>query len=467
VTAVSLSPVDFKAASSPRNFGAKARPDSGFQEELNSAFPSGRASESSSGSRDALQNAGKRDERKPTLREPEEARSRREEEPKSVEVPAAAVPAEAPKPELTGEIGLDCGECETEEEAPAAGSTPFLKEAGGAPGLDATPSPPQAPAVAPTLADTREPASPVQDTVQKTTASPAFVRLESPLEGGGPGPLSEPAPPETGELAFALRLKDAARAPDSESRNSEALKAKSQPVAAAVENDGRNSKEAKDAKEVEVKDAKEIEVKGAPQAAERSPKETPLGAAPRAASPSATEGLPQAAAPAGPVYHVDSARPPAAPARGAVEALRNAEGAAAKAPAAEPAPARDLSFRLERNQGTGSPVTVRFAERGGEVRVAVRSADETVAHTLRNGLDGLVRGLDGQGFQTERWFAPQSASSNPPGENGNGREGNLSRERDAGGRQGREQEGGRERESSGDREPGRPAWLEELERTRA
>jgi hypothetical protein len=147
--------------------------------------------------------------------------------------------------------------------------------------------------------------------------------------------------------------------------------------------------------------------------------------------------------------------------------LRNAEGAAAKAPAAEPAPARDLSFRLERNQGTGSPVTVRFAERGGEVRVAVRSADETVAHTLRNGLDGLVRGLDGQGFQTERWFAPQSASSNPPGENGNGREGNLSRERDAGGRQGREQEGGRERESSGDREPGRPAWLEELERTRA
>ncbi len=159
------------------------------------------------------------------------------------------------------------------------------------------------------------------------------------------------------------------------------------------------------------------------------------------------------------------------PVRTGAEALRNTEIPATRTPSAPAAPARELSFRLERNQGVDSPVTVRFAERGGEIHVAVRSADEAVAKSLRSDLDGLAKRLEGHGLQTDRWTPPQALASNL-GQAGEGqpKDGDLSRQRDPNGRQGQGQNGqgepDRDRSGSGDQRQSRPRWLEELEKSR-
>jgi hypothetical protein len=117
----------------------------------------------------------------------------------------------------------------------------------------------------------------------------------------------------------------------------------------------------------------------------------------------------------------DDPTPPAPPASDAepVKGVEGQEGTPAS-------PARDIQLQL--TQGD-QRVDVRLSERGGEVRVAVRTPDTQLAGALRDQLPRLSAQLEQTGFRTETWHPaiseapsgqdrrmPSTQSfSNPPG----------------------------------------------------
>lgn len=68
---------------------------------------------------------------------------------------------------------------------------------------------------------------------------------------------------------------------------------------------------------------------------------------------------------------------------------------------------REVSLRLD-GAATG-PVDVQFADRAGQVQVAVRTADQDLAKSLQGNLGDLVGRLEDKGFKTEAW-TPAAAS---------------------------------------------------------
>jgi hypothetical protein len=83
-------------------------------------------------------------------------------------------------------------------------------------------------------------------------------------------------------------------------------------------------------------------------------------------------------------------------------------------------PVRDLSVRLTADS---QHIDVRLTDRGGELHVAVRSADPVLSTDLRSRLDELVGGLDKSGFRAEAWHSgdaqhgpvtPVSSTSDQP-----------------------------------------------------
>ena len=118
-------------------------------------------------------------------------------------------------------------------------------------------------------------------------------------------------------------------------------------------------------------------------------------------------------------------------------------------------PAHNISLRLAGDHG--SALEVRVIDRGGEVRVAVRSTDTAVAETVRAGLPELVERLGQRGFETEVWrpaaIRPSSGSET--------RSNQESPDGGAFGRGGEENRGAHE-QRQGQRE-NKPAWLEELD----
>ncbi|MSV30265.1 MAG: hypothetical protein EXQ52_16215 [Bryobacterales bacterium] len=509
MTAASLSPVNFRADSSGSKIGAasKTGQDFGFRKEFESAMPADHAPEPEPQPRDTSLKGRKPSERPDT----KVAKRAAEDEAKPVLAGQTTVEPETAKPSLSREIGQDGTEAEASEnvtgEVPdsSAATAPLLEgprnSLTGAPGLTGGSVSPLALAVPLTPVKANAGARTGAETASPPEAGPAEVgkawAISAPiLQEAAPGTelasarddmpssASSPATAADGSVAFALRLKtvhgprvdeSAAQAPE-ESGLSRTVDVKNHPGS-------QNPKPAK-------ADAMGEEGRRLGSAPER-----PSGLAATAAG-AATEpaeispGLP-AATDAGQRPAAESQTPVASasrapespirvspskaegPVRTAAEALRNSDVAVPHARGASTEPARELSFRLERNQGIDSAVTVKIAERGGEVRVAVRSADETVANSLRNNLDGLIRGLDGHGFQTERWVPPQALASNLSGQpdQGQPRDQDLSRQRDPDSRQEARQDGqgerGRNGSGSGDQRQSRPRWLEELERMRA
>lgn len=98
-------------------------------------------------------------------------------------------------------------------------------------------------------------------------------------------------------------------------------------------------------------------------------------------------------------------RAPAAPAPSATEALRTSEPAAPSR-MQNPAPAQQIAVRIAPPQAPS--VDVHLTERGGQVHVAVRTADGGLQTALRQDLGTLVSSLERSGFRTET-FTPREA----------------------------------------------------------
>ena len=118
-------------------------------------------------------------------------------------------------------------------------------------------------------------------------------------------------------------------------------------------------------------------------------------------------------------------------------------------------PAHNISLRIAGDNN--SALEVRVIDRGGELRVAVRSPDTAVAETVRAGLPELVERLGQRGFETEVW-RPAAVRLTDGSETRSRQE---SPDGGAFGRSGEQNRGGQEQ-----RHPPRenkPAWLEELD----
>ena len=506
VTAASLSPVNFKADSygSKIAAGSKAGQDGGFRNEFESAMPSDHPAMPTPQPRDASPKGRKVSDRPDTR----PAKRAAEDEAKPALAAQTAVEQETVKPSLSHELGQDCPEGEPSENATpeVADSSSLTAPLPEGPPNSITGLPdltggsvlplPHALLVTPVKGKAgteAETASPVKARAAGVGEARAISTRTSPeaapgtdlasTRGGMPSSSSLPAMSTAGDVAFALRLRtaDGARvdstvpAPD-ESGVPRTVEIKNQ----TVRQDPKPAKPDATGEEGQ-QSASPLEPRSklAPTVGEATiePADTRFGlhvatdVGQRPAAESQAPVVHAARAPEGPVRLSPSVADGAV--RTAAEALRNSDVSAPHAPRASTEPARELSFRLERNHGVDSAVTVKIGERGGEVRVAVRSADETVANSLRSNLDGLIRGLDGHGFQTDRWVPPQALASNLSGQpdQGQPREQDPSQQTDSNSHHESRQDGhgerGRDRSGSGDQRQSRPRWLEELERMRA
>jgi hypothetical protein len=140
------------------------------------------------------------------------------------------------------------------------------------------------------------------------------------------------------------------------------------------------------------------------------------------------------------------------------------------APAAHTAPANELADKpaaapaqhisLSLTDSDNQRVDVHLMERGGEVRVSVRTADEVLTHSMRADLGSLNGKLAQSGYSTES-FAPTGANTSGFS---NQRQSSEERDSAAGGKhnQPQNQSGGQQQPSRDGRRQ-RPAWVEELE----
>jgi hypothetical protein len=94
----------------------------------------------------------------------------------------------------------------------------------------------------------------------------------------------------------------------------------------------------------------------------------------------------------------------AAPAPSAAVALRASEPDAAPLGSQAGTPAQQFAVRIA--PGQSPAVDIHMVERGGQVHVAVRTADEGLQVSLRQDLGTLVESLERSGFRTES-FAPR------------------------------------------------------------
>ncbi len=128
----------------------------------------------------------------------------------------------------------------------------------------------------------------------------------------------------------------------------------------------------------------------------------------------------------------------------------------AEKPAAAPAQRISLSLSDADNQR----VEVHLMERGGEVRVSVRSADEALSHSMRADLGSLNGKLSQSGYSAES-YAPTGANTSGFS---NQRQSSEERDSTAGGRQNPQQgQSGGQQQPSREGRGQRPAWVEELE----
>jgi len=402
---------------------------------------------------------------------------------------AVIVPAPLPEPpkaplELSEPAALErIGETHCTEEA-----------AGGNGSRPAEPAPPAAvPTAEPVDSGSgfEAPVRPLEPGMAKPEPA-AAIAIKPPAVEAGRGYES----PERAELAFAARLSpappsyepEAALEPVAEPEKAPVAKGTTDPSPVAEQPPGpkRTSPEGRRPAVAGAGDVtREAAVERPPQAA-RSEPARPLTAAREPAAPArgTDEGTRRdhehsqpAARPAADAPQPVRAAPPAAvqPAPAPATALRQVtfeRPAAARdavlaateptatpeAPARQAAEVREISVRVG-ERGSGG-VDVRLVDRGGEVRVAVRTPDAGLTRSLREGLDELVARVENLGYAAETWTPagrpveaqttgrqPSDASGSPHSGSGSG-DGNPDRQGDAGDQQRRQA----------------PEWLEELER---
>lgn len=158
-----------------------------------------------------------------------------------------------------------------------------------------------------------------------------------------------------------------------------------------------------------------------------------------------------------------------APAPSAAEALVTSEPAASAARAQSLAPAQQISVRIAPPQAP--VVDLHMMERGGQVHVAVRTADGVLQTWLRQDLGSLVSSLERSGFRTETFTPHEIIQHVPAGPQMNSPNGRHESESGSGGRGGNSGDAGKNPSQNfggGQRHP-RPRdqrsqkWNEELE----
>jgi hypothetical protein len=120
-------------------------------------------------------------------------------------------------------------------------------------------------------------------------------------------------------------------------------------------------------------------------------------------------------------------------------------------------PVRDIAIRVVDDNARSADV--RVSERGGEVKVAVRTADPAVATSLRSDLSDLVQRIERRDVAAEVWH---------PGERTAAPEKSELRGDSEGGRSSSQQQGGQAFDQSRGQHSGRgtphaPEWLDELD----
>jgi hypothetical protein len=153
---------------------------------------------------------------------------------------------------------------------------------------------------------------------------------------------------------------------------------------------------------------------------------------------------------------------PAAASAPAVQGAPIAHQAAAAASPAEnaakpSAPLKNISLQV--NQPGKEPVDVRVVQQGSEVRVSVHSGDASLNSGLRQGLSELQSRLEETGYRSEMWrpgAATTPVTATPSAQAST----NQSRSGD-----GQPQQGGSQQESGrrNQNQSNQPRWVEEME----
>lgn len=114
---------------------------------------------------------------------------------------------------------------------------------------------------------------------------------------------------------------------------------------------------------------------------------------------------------------------------------------------------------LQVNHSADEKVLVRLVQQSGELRLAVRTDDQDLAHGLQQGLTDLVGKLQQNGYRTDSWHPVQPVSpTGPTAESQSAPD--HSRQGDSQSQPGwSQQDGGRHNHSQSNR----PRWVEELE----
>jgi len=211
-----------------------------------------------------------------------------------------------------------------------------------------------------------------------------------------------------------------------------------------------------------------------PQAATASPAASRRSSAADAAADAAAAAKPADPAPAAApnmaaayTPNVRTAEPAASspavssPAAAPVQAAAQAAPAAHPAPVQSPAPLKDISLNL--TQPGAEKVEVRVVQQGGEVRVAVRTADPDLTNGLRQGVHELAGRLEDNGYRAETW-RPAATASISSGTISQSQESHSassqSQSGNSDGRQnGPQQDGGQRNQNPSNR----PRWVEEME----
>jgi len=113
---------------------------------------------------------------------------------------------------------------------------------------------------------------------------------------------------------------------------------------------------------------------------------------------------------AGPAENSASIRPAEPKTAESKPAARPSEVVPPREATETPASVRDIKLQFTADEGR---IQVRMAERGGEVRVTVHTADQNVAGALRADLPSLSGRLEQAGFHSETWHGSGAPSAEP------------------------------------------------------
>jgi hypothetical protein len=263
-----------------------------------------------------------------------------------------------------------------------------------------------------------------------------------------PDQLAEATPVvHSGELAFAARLTPGNADPDSSAVDA--------PVQDVSDPTDQSSARAQSSAQTDARqaDASTATSSVASQAGAQTGKSEAASLVEQYAK---QDAAPWENSPAGEAQPAISARNDAAPA--------NASSSARMEQWIEPPPApasssHDITIRVP--DATERGASVRFVDRGGEIRVSVRTGDTELAQTLRSGLNDFVGRLDHTGIRAEVW-RPAPAATTPQGdaqnETKNGSQNHPGNQNGSG----RNSSGSQSQQDS-QQGTNRPQWVEELE----